>query len=100
MVYEIAAMSAEKEKCKYDRSLMAQQLTIDGVTKTITQWSHFKGLRPATVYNRITKNGWSLKKAVTTKPMSRSASGRNGAKKSPWRFDPVGNTEPFPRNKG
>lgn len=40
-------------------------ITINGITKTMTNWGKHFGLQKQTIYNRI-KRGWSEQKAVTT----------------------------------
>ena len=46
----------------------ARVVTIDGVTKTVTEWSRETGVRPPLFYGRIA-NGWSERDAMTTPPL-------------------------------
>jgi len=41
-------------------------ITFNGVTKTLTQWAATLGIQPTTLYFRLTKLHWTLKKAMTT----------------------------------
>lgn len=43
-------------------------ITIDGVTKNITQWSETTGVKTETIRDRI-KRGWDEKRAITTPPL-------------------------------
>ena len=40
-------------------------VTIDGVTKNLSEWATLNGLRKESVYNRINKLGWSVEDAVS-----------------------------------
>lgn len=39
---------------------------LDGVRKTLTEWAHTIGINPCSLYERIHKRGWDLRKALTT----------------------------------
>jgi hypothetical protein len=41
-------------------------LEFAGESKSITQWSHSLGMAKLTLYDRVTKLGWSAEKALTT----------------------------------
>ena len=41
-------------------------LTVDGVTRSIIEWSELTGLRYITIWQRIYKSGWSPEDAVST----------------------------------
>lgn len=43
-------------------------LTYGGVTKTLQEWSYEYKIHHATLYQRITKLGWDIEKALTTPP--------------------------------
>lgn len=39
-------------------------VTYDGQTKTITQWSEERNIKKSTLQRRLSKNGWSVKRAL------------------------------------
>ena len=41
-------------------------VTFKGETKTITEWSEILNIKRTTLYSRISKYGWSIKKSFTT----------------------------------
>lgn len=41
------------------------RITIDGVTKTVTQWAEEKGIKRETIFARI-RNGWTEEAAINT----------------------------------
>ena len=45
-------------------------ITINGITRSITQWADFLGVTHKTIYDRISK-GWSLEETLTTPPRQR-----------------------------
>ena len=42
-------------------------LEYQGVTKTLSEWAEHLGINHSTLYARINRSGWSIKKAFTTK---------------------------------
>lgn len=40
------------------------RITIDNVTKTLSQWTDESGLKPSTVRQRFTTYGWDIKRAL------------------------------------
>jgi hypothetical protein len=44
------------------------QYTIDGVTKTIDEWSETTGVKSHVIYVRINQQNWKPEKAITTPP--------------------------------
>lgn len=55
--------ASNKEQCNNKRN--CRYFTIDGVTKTMTQWAEANGLCRHCVKKRIAK-GWSIEKAIST----------------------------------
>lgn len=51
------------EQCNNRRTNNYQ--TIDGITKTVAEWSREYAIPPRTVYQRLYR-GWSIEKALTT----------------------------------
>ena len=47
-------------------------LTLNGITKTITEWANETGIPKGTLRNRINILGWSVEKALTTKVRQQS----------------------------
>ena len=43
-------------------------ITINGVTKNLTEWSHEKGLNPKTVSERLRRYGWTPEEALGISP--------------------------------
>lgn len=43
------------------------RITIDGVSKTITQWAEENNITPTVIWHRIKELGWSAKEAVFSK---------------------------------
>lgn len=43
-------------------------VTIDGTTKTVTQWAEENGIKISTVYTRLSR-GWSIERAITEQPI-------------------------------
>jgi hypothetical protein len=41
-------------------------LTLDGITKPLTQWAEELGIKPKSLRARIDDNGWSVERALTT----------------------------------
>jgi hypothetical protein len=52
-------------------------LTVDGVTKPMSEWSEISGVKVATIWARLAK-GWSDEEAVNIPTISPSISGRTG----------------------
>lgn len=66
-----------KENCRWaDSKTQANNtaanhiLTIDGVSKTISEWSDVTGAKPNTIVCRV-RRGWELKKAIQKNPITR-----------------------------
>ncbi len=55
----------QKEQCNNKRN--NRLLTYKGVTKTLTQFSEFYGVKIGTIHTRL-KNGWSVDNAITLPP--------------------------------
>jgi hypothetical protein len=49
-------------------------LTLNGKTKTLSQWSRECGLKITTIYMRVKQYGWTVEEALTTPPQSREGS--------------------------
>lgn len=43
-------------------------LTIDGQTKTVTQWAREKNLNPSTLHKRLFRSKWDPLRALSVKP--------------------------------
>jgi hypothetical protein len=54
----------------------SRYITINGITKHLTEWANQVGLRPSAITYRIDKMGWDEKKAVLT-PSSRALSSKS-----------------------
>lgn len=46
-------------------------VTAWGHTKTLAEWAELQGLNYQTLYNRLTRSGWSVERALTTPPATR-----------------------------
>lgn len=46
-------------------------ITLDGETKCLQEWADALGLKPHTLYYRMTKLGWDLRRALTEPPQNR-----------------------------
>ena len=64
-----------KENCRWATPKEQQNhrtnnrlLTVDGITKTLMQWSELKQIKRQTIESRI-RRGWSIKKAIETPVM-------------------------------
>ena len=63
----------EKQNCRWATDTEqnrnksnVMQITVDGISKCITEWAIHTGLPFSTIYSRITQYGWDHKRAVTT----------------------------------
>jgi hypothetical protein len=63
----------EKSNCRWATDLTQSRnrsnsinITVDGVTKCISEWAEFTGIPFSTIYTRIQNYGWDHKRAVTT----------------------------------
>lgn len=59
----------------------SRKITFNGETKTLAQWSESTGLLITTIFNRIKRNNWSIKRALTEPAWE----GKNGS--SVWTND-------------
>ena len=44
-------------------------ITFDGMTKTVSEWARFVGLKPFTLQARLSSGRWTIEKAITTKKL-------------------------------
>lgn len=87
-----------KENCRWATYKTQQNnrsnnhiITIDGVSRSIMEWSRAVGVNKDLIYGRISR-GWSEERAVTTPPMTdNSENGRIGCMK---RWGKSSNTNP------
>jgi len=71
-----------------------RSVTIDGVTHTVREWANENRIPMGVISSRIHVLGWSIEKALTTKPMSRAAAGRVAADKMRFVLPAVGKISP------
>lgn len=57
--------ATKKEQANNRRT--SKLFTIDGVTKTLAQWTEQSGLKSSTVRQRLYGYGWSIERALSTK---------------------------------
>lgn len=58
-------------------------LTIDGVTRRLSEWCRIYDMKKVTVAGRI-KRGWTPREALEQKPLSRSEGARRRASRNPF----------------
>lgn len=64
----------------------ARTITKDGQTKTVNEWAAELRINPKTLYSRLKQLPDGKDEAsVLTRPATKSACGRMGALRSPWR---------------
>lgn len=61
-----------------------KQITIDGESKTIREWSAISNVPHTLISGRLSR-GWDPKRAVYELPGTPKKSARKGARRSPWR---------------
>lgn len=50
-------------KQQQNNTSMTRRFTMEGITRSVTQWAEFYGVSPGLVYNRLKRN-WSIEKAL------------------------------------
>lgn len=63
-------------KVQNDNTTRTRYLTIDGETHTINEWATIKNINPHTLYMRLYKNHWDVKRAITTPTFTKYRNGR------------------------
>lgn len=60
-----------KENCRWatrveqnNNTRRNRYITFDGITKTLSQWSNYTGLKSSTIRQRIDAYGWSIEKSL------------------------------------
>lgn len=64
--------ATQKQQCNNTRR--NHRITIDGVTRTVTEWAEFRGLKLITLHFRLARRGWSERDAVML-PVGRTPRG-------------------------
>ena len=68
--------TSAKEQCRNRRT--NRILIFLGQRKTLAQWAEDLGFKQSTLLSRLNLYGWTVKKTLTTRPMSSSESGKLG----------------------
>lgn len=64
--YEPGNVRWASKKQQAENSSWPKLVTINGVTKNISDWAAINNVSNATIYNRINKLGWSIEQAIST----------------------------------